>query len=447
MSSTDAVVERIVDFAFNAFQHPLDDARAGALTARVMDALACAVASCEEPEVKAVANVVETRRNGQTALLNGARTTEDAAFLNGVMIRYHDWNDTYVGRNGGHPSDLIPLALAVGEAFEHPGERVLRALGAGQHLMLDMCDGSNALSRGWDHATYVGLAGVVVAGLLHGHTAPQLRNALAMMAASNNMLLARSGKVSGWRSLASPHAVRNAVFLARLARAGVTGPDPVFEGRQGLLEVVIGDLSLELDPARDRTADTHLKMFPAVFHAQAPVEIALDLRHEILAAFGSVDAIDRVEVATHAFAIKWAATSPGLWEPENRETADHSIAFMTALALSRGHIDHGGIETAIHDKAVRELTRKVIVTEEPAFSAAWPKQAPAKVRVSAGGKIFEKELIAGIGHASRPHAPGNRAKKLIANATPVVGAARAEMWAEKLEGFANAPSIKALLAP
>ena len=310
--------------------------------------------------------------------------------------------------------------------------------------MLDMCDGSNALTRGWDHATYVGLAGIVIASLLCDLTRAQFASAIAMMAASNNMLIARTAKVSAWRSLASPHAIRNALFLARLARAGMSGPDPVFEGRQGFLEIISGEMTLELDPARDRTGDTHLKMFPAVFHAQAPIEIALELRQQLVATFGDVDfntVIDRVEVSTHAFAIKWAATSPGLWEPENRETADHSIAFMTALALCKGSIDHGAIEAAIHDGPVRALTRRVVVREDENDSARWPREAPAHMRVVAKGRTFEKALIAGRGHASRPHDAAGRTRKLFHNAGAVVGAERAVVWVSKLDGFDRAERI------
>ncbi len=448
----DDICVAIVDFTLAKYARPLDPASRDALTARLMDALGCAIASCREPEVLAVARAIAPSPTGGACsiLLNGSGEPGAAAFLNGMMIRYHDWNDTYVGRNGGHPSDLIPVALAAGEAHGRSGDEVLRAIGVGTHLMLDMCDGSNALARGWDHATYVGLSAIVVAGVLHGLDRARLLNALAMMAASNNMLLARSRKVSTWRSLASPHACRNALFLATLAGADVSGPDPVFQGRQGFLDVVSGDMTLELDPARDRSGDTHLKMFPAVFHAQAPVEIALDLRADLVDAFGDADMntiIEDVEVDTHAFAIKWAATSPDLWEPENRETADHSIAFMVALALCRGEIDHDMIEAAIHDAAVRALTRRVRVREHAAFSARWPREAPARITIRARGRSFAHELGAGRGHASRPLAVEDRARKLIRNATPNIGAARAQAWAERLGAFSQVDDCAGALRP
>ena len=443
----DNVTRAIVDFAFDSFARPLGEARRDALIARVMDALGCAIAASEDAEVRRVASALGfTGESGPcTALLIGKGPADAAAFLNGVMVRFHDWNDTYVGRNGGHPSDIIAAALAAGEEGHCSGDEVLRAIAAGQHLMLDMCDGSNALARGWDHATYVGIAATVAVGLLRGLTPTQFAHAISMITAANNMLIARSAKVSAWRSLASPQALRNALFVTALAKADVSGPDPVFEGRQGFLEVVCGDLQLALDPMRERSGDTHLKRFPAVFHAQAPCEIALDMRAELGPEL--LAQIVDIKVATHAFAIHWAGSIPALWEPENRETADHSIPFMVALALLSGEVHHPDIEAGIDDKAVRALTRRVRVVEDPAYSAAWPKQAPARIAIMAGGRRFERALIAGMGHAARPLGRDRRADKLVKNATPVIGLERANAWAARLADFAQAKEVSIALLP
>ena len=447
MVTQDSITRAIVDFAFASYARPLDELRRDALIARVMDMLGCATAASEDAEVRRVAVALGFSGDAGpcTALTLGKGAVDTVAFLNGMMVRFHDWNDTYVGRNGGHPSDIIAAALAAGEEGHCSGDEVLRAIGAGQHLMLDMCDGSNALARGWDHATYVGIAATVAVGLLRGLNPTQFAHAISMITAANNMLIARSARVSAWRSLASPQALRNALFVTALAKADVSGPDPVFEGRQGFLEVVCGDLHLALDPSRERSGDTHLKRFPAVFHAQAPCEIALDMREEL--GVDLLAQIDEIEVATHAFAIHWAGSIPALWEPENRETADHSIPFMAALALLRGQVHHQDIEAGIQDAAVRALTRRVRVVEDPAASAAWPKQAPARMTILAAGRRFERALIAGKGHAARPLSRDQRADKLIDNATLALGAERAQGWATRLAAFADFTDVSLALLP
>ncbi len=447
MVTQDRITRAIVDFAFASYARPLDELRRDALTARVMDMLGCAIAASEDAEVRRVAVALGFSGDAGpcTALTLGKGAVDTVAFLNGMMVRFHDWNDTYVGRNGGHPSDIIAAALAAGEEGHCSGDAVLRAIGAGQHLMLDMCDGSNALARGWDHATYVGIAATVAVGLLRGLNPTQFAHAISMITAANNMLIARSARVSAWRSLASPQALRNALFVTALAKADVSGPDPVFEGRQGFLEVVCGDLHLALDPSRERSGDTHLKRFPAVFHAQAPCEIALDMREEL--GVDLLAQIDEIEVATHAFAIHWAGSIPALWEPENRETADHSIPFMAALALLRGQVHHHDIKAGIQDAAVRALTRRVRVVEDPAASAAWPKQAPARMTILAAGRRFERALIAGKGHAARPLSRDQRADKLIDNATLALGAERAQGWATRLAAFADLTDVSLALRP
>ncbi len=447
----DDLVASIVAFAFRAYRRPLTPASSRALTTRILDALGCAVAACREPEVQAVARAIGAGEKGLCSiLLNGEGGAGEAAFLNGMMLRYNDWNDTYVGQNGGHPSDLIPVALAAGQHAGKSGDETLRALSAGHHIMLDLCDGSNALARGWDHATYVGLAAVIVAGLLFGLDERQLANALAIVAASNNMLLARAGKVSTWRSLAAPHAARNALFIAALAKASVSGPDPVFRGEQGFLESVSGAMTLELDPARDRSGDSHLKMYPAVFHAQAPIELALAVRRELVARHADAilaAQIESVEVATHAFAIRWAASRPVLWRPQNRETADHSIPFMVALALLRGDVSHRRIETALRDEEVMALTARVKVVEDAGYTRRWPREAPARLIVTTRKKRRIEEIEAGLGHAVRPLPDADRTRKLVTNATDVVGAARAAAWAEKLETFARLETLNGVLSP
>jgi 2-methylcitrate dehydratase PrpD len=96
---------------------------------------------------------------------------------------------------------------------------------------------------------------------------------------------------------------------------------------------------------------------------------------------------------------------------------------------------------------VRALTRRVRVVEDPAASAAWPKQAPARIVIMAGGRRFERALIAGRGHAARPLSREQRADKLIDNATPVLGAERAQAWAAGLAGFAELSDVSVALQP
>ncbi len=449
---SDRVTAALVDFAFAMKARAPDAAQRRALVDRVVDILACAAAAAREPEIAGVGRAVREHAGAgdRDVLLHGKAPLAEAVFLNSFMVRYLDWNDTYIGKNGGHPSDIFAGALTVAGALRKSGDDALRAIAAGQHVMLDLCDSADAFARGWDHATYTGLAATVAIGLLFDLDRSQLASAISLTAVSNNMLISRSGKIATWKGLAAPAALRAAFNNCVLARAGVTGPDPVFEGDFGFERHVSGPLAPELDARRDRTGDTHLKLFPAVYHAQAPIELGLRLRARLIGALGaqpSAALVDRIDVTTYAFALKWAADGANKWRPANRETADHSLPFMLAMALVRGDVDHDNLGAAIHDPAIVALTQKVAVVADADMSAKWPKLSPARVRVSAGGQVFEEEALAHTGHVTRPMASETLDGKLVAAATPAIGEARARAWAARARQMADAPDIAGLLAP
>jgi 2-methylcitrate dehydratase len=448
---SDKLTSSLSAFAHAVFARPLTDAQADNIAGRVIDTLACMAAAAHEGATKPVVQALMLA-GGQGAcpvLFAGATALTQAATANSYLSRCLDWNDTYIGKNGGHPSDIIAGAITTGAWAGKNGDRILRAIAAGTHAMMDLCDSADAMSRGWDHATYVGLAATIANGLLLD-LEEQLGHAIAMTAVSNNVLVSRYGKISTWKSLASPAAVRTAIENCLLARAGATGPDPVFEGDNGFMNRISGLLAPELDAARDRTGDTHLKPYQAVYHAQAPIELALRLRDEIMAGHGSppeAGFVDRAHVTTYSFGIKHAADNAAKWKPETPETADHSIPFLVALALARGGVDHASLAGAINDEKVLALTARVSISADAEMDATFPQRSPAKLLVRAGGRTFIAEVPAHKGNVTRPLAREEIDAKLVGAATPAIGEARASEWTLALRGMAKAATIDALLRP
>jgi 2-methylcitrate dehydratase len=448
----DTVLNRVVAFADMSKRRDLAPHQITALVDRIVDSLACGILGSAEPQVRQISDtLLGLGGAAQCALMGGGRTSvENAAYLNGLSIRYFDWNDTYIGKNGGHPSDLLSTALAVGELAGKSGLDVLRAFCAGQHFMLDLCDAADAYARGWDYTTYTGIAGTVVAGILLDLTSEQLSHAIAMTIVSGNMLIGRSGRISTWKGLAAPHAVRNAVFSALLARAGVTGPSPVFEGEYGFIRRVSGPLELELNISRDRTADTNLKRFPAVYHAQGAIEVALTLHERMFRSLEpplALHEIDEVVVETYSFGVKWAGEGADKWRPTNRETADHSIPFLVGLVLSRGHLDGEELESSIDDQAVLALTQRVRIVADAGFSAQWPDRAPTRVTIHSARGRFSDEISAPFGHRTKPMPSAMIDAKFRDVATAAIGDKAADGWLQRLRGFAGLESVAHVLAP
>jgi len=451
-SISDTVLRRLVGFVATCRARPLNEAQTQAMTLRLTDAMACALLAVGSADFAALRARFADDTGACTIIGGGGRASlEHAAFLNVFLVRQHDWNDTYIGKNGGHPSDLIGGALAAGEYAGKSGADVLQGIAIGTHVMLDLCDAASALARGWDPSTYLGIASSVSAGVLLDLTDMQLAHAISMTTVSGNMLMGRVGKVSSWKGLSSAAAVRNSIFNALLAKSGMSGPDPVFEGDFGFIKHISGDMSLELDAARDRTADTHLKFYPAVYHGQGPIESCLRLHGEIAAMLGvsSIAAlIESVEIDIYEFALRYAADTPDKWAPGNVETADHSLPFLAAHCLVTGEFGPGSIEHTLKNADVLALTRKVKVRGDAAFSAQWPRLTPSRVTVAAAGRTFQAEVEAIKGHPMRPLTPDDVFAKFMSCATPLAGEADARLWAQRLSDLDRLPQISlALRAP
>lgn len=442
---SDPLLKRIVDFACEKNARALGEEETRAMTMRVMDSLACAIAAAgsqEDAALRALPGMAE--RDGPCTLVGGgAASLEGAAFINACLIRQLDWNDTYVGKNGGHPSDFFAGALAAAEFAGRNGHDALRAIAIGNHLMLDMCDAANAIARGWDPSVFVAFGASLSIALALDLDPPQIAQALTLTALNAPMLMGRVGKSSNWKGVASAYAVRGALFSTLLARAGRTGPDPVFEGEYGFAPRVSGPLDLELDARRDRTGESSIKFYPAIYHAQGPLELALALHGEAAGA-GPIESVD---VDIYDFALRYIADTPEKWEPRNHETADHSLPFMMAHALAHGAFAPGCLRETLWDDDVRALARRVRVNADDAFSAAFPHRPSSRVTVRAAGGVFARETHAPMGHALRPLAYNDVRAKFIGAAGASIGADKAAEWADRIGAMAKAPRIGPLLRP
>ncbi len=445
----DKLLARIVDFAFEKYARCLSDAEARATTMRVMDSLACAIGAAGTEDFAALKNLPGALdANGPCTLIGGGRASlEGAAFLNACLIRQLDWNDTYVGKNGGHPSDFFAGALACAQFAGRNGHDTLRAIAIGNHLMLDLCDAANAIARGWDPAVFVAFGASLSMALALDMKPAQITQALTLTALNAPMLMGRVGKASTWKGVASAVGVRHALFDVLLARAGRTGPDPVFEGVYGFEPRVSGPLDLELDAQRDRTGDSSIKYFPAIYHAQGPLELALQLHQDIAAALGANAAIEDVSVDIYDFAMRYVADTPDKWRPQNYETADHSLPFMIAHVLSRGAFGPHCLHETLWDERVRDLAARVHVQPDEAFSNAFPGAPSSRITVNAGGGVFTRETNAPLGHALRPLSPDDVRRKFVTAASHIMESDKANAWADRIERIGEASQIGPLLEP
>ena len=210
-------------------------------------AFACAAGALGEPAPTIARRVASTVRGEPgAALIGGGRSSADwAAFANGVHIRYLDCNDTYLSLEPAHPSDNWAAIMAAGEHAGADGRAWIAAAAVAYEVQCRLCDAASIRARGWDHTTYGSLSSALAASKLLGLSHAQTVHALGIAGTTGTALrLTRAGELSMWKGCAFAHAARNGVFAALLAREGMTGPAPLFEGDMGFWQQVSGPFEL-----------------------------------------------------------------------------------------------------------------------------------------------------------------------------------------------------------
>jgi 2-methylcitrate dehydratase len=395
----------------------------------VIDSLGCAMGgSASEPAVVA-RRVAPPSGGGPSARLLGdgrASTPEAAAFANSVMIRFLDANDTYITRGSGHPSDMLGALLAAAELAGASGKDFLLATAAGYEVFGALADQVPVRDRGWDQAVFVAPASAAGAGLLLGLSLQEMGDALAIAVSANVATRqTRAGELSMWKGCATAAAAKAGLFAAQLAKAGMTGPTEAFEGRHGLFEQVTGPFELGAFGGADRPfaiERTNFKFFAAEYHAQAPLAIALGLRDKVRA-----DEIEALDVQTYATAHSEIASEPAKWDPRTRETADHSLPYMLAVALVDGRLTPASFEPARYlDPALRPLMNRIRVAEDPELTRRFPRELASRIEVTTrSGRRFTERADYPKGHAQNPMTDADIETKFRDLAEDVLGKVRA----------------------
>lgn len=354
----------------------------------IVDTLGCAIGGYDsEPSRIALdhaATVISTQP--ASVLCTGLQTSPElAVFANGVMIRYLDYNDGYIGREAGHPSDSIAALLTAAEIGKADGRELIVATVIAYEMFCRMCDIVNFKPMGFDHTTIGAMASVLGAARLMGLDRDQIATALSITVAANVALYqTRIGNVSMWKGCAYANASRNAVFAAMLAERGMTGPSPVFEGVGGYFKAVTRE-AFELEALGGRNGAPYkimqilMKRFPLGQYSQTVAEAAIEVRSHI----DSIDDIDEIHVETLQTAIRLMAGDAQKWEPETRETADHSMPYTVAVGLVHGDVGEEYFdERYIRDPRLRALTRKVKVSEWDEANRRMPEAMLCRVTVT-----------------------------------------------------------------
>lgn len=381
---------------------------------RVLDSLGCALGAWTASPCRIARRLAQVVKAPQGATLwgTGHRTLPDlAAFANGSLVRYLDFNDTYLAREPAHPSDNIAAILAVGEASRASGRRVIQAIALAYEVQCRLCDAAALRPRGWDHVTYGSFSSALAAAKVMKLSDEQTLQAVNLAGVSNIALRqTRVGDLSMWKACAFSNAARNGVFAAMLAQRGMTGPSPIFEGEKGFMKIVSGPFELPplggREERRDRVPfkipDTYIKHYPVEYHAQTAVEAALALREELVKTEGSgaPAGITTIDIGSYDVAIEIIGRDPEKWRPRTRETADHSFPYCVAVALLDGKVTLRSFEAKrLADPLLNDLIQKVRVVSQPEFVGRYPQAMPTHITVrTKSGNVYVRQVDYPLGH-------------------------------------------------
>jgi 2-methylcitrate dehydratase len=329
---------------------------------------------------------------------------EWATFVNGLLVRYLDYNDTYLSLEPAHPSDNLAAVWSVGEAFAASGCDLITAAVLAYEIQCRLCDAASLRRHGWDHVFYGALSSSLAACKLMKLTPPEMVHALGMAGVANIATRqTRSGELSMWKGCAFANAARNGVFAALLAAEGMTGPAPIFEGELGIMKLLTGPFSLPILGGKDvpfMITKTYIKFWPAEYHSQSAIDAALQLRPEV----GDVRNIAAMDIHTFDAAVDIIGKDPEKWRPRTRETADHSLPYCTAVALADGDVTLDQFEPRrFTDPSLLALVAKVQVHRDAALSARYPNGIPNRLTVTLNdGRRLVREVEFPRGHAHNP---------------------------------------------
>ncbi len=347
-----------------------------------------------------------------------------AAFATGCCIRYFDYNDTYLSKEPAHPSDNIAAALAVAESVRANGRELITAIALAYEVQCRFCDAASIRARGWDHPTYGAFSTALAAARLMKLDPEKTRHAVNIAGVNCAAFRqARVGELSHWKGVAFANAARHGVYAALLARAGMTGPAPIFEGQMGFekeLGVSLGNVGAAFVPrSATMILNTSIKYWPAEYHSQSAIEAALFLRKEI----GDPAKIQSVRIESHDASVDIIGSEPEKWKPETRETADHSLPYITAIALLDGEVTEKQFQPArFMDPKIWKFLESVTVERNAELTSLYAKAVANIVHVTLqDGRVLTKRVDYPLGNAFNPVSDRQLEGKFNALVVPELG--------------------------
>ncbi len=445
----------------------LSDAAIERAKAFWFDSLGCGLGGSQQEDAKILlAHHREMSGAGGpcTCFVSGFKTNPvDAAFLNSHMIRAMDFNDIYWKADPSHPSDILGAPLALCEYRGLGGRDLIVATVIAYEVEMRLVEIGRPGVReyGWHHATLTGFAAPFSAGRVLGLNPKQMVAAVGICASRTGSLGAvTAGKLTNMKNVVDPWTARMGVESAMLAARGFSGPEHIFDGKEGLFHVfghsvskgepctfdaagLLADLPASKD-AHYRIVDCGMKSFPIEALSHAPLTAMMKCVQENRIKAGDVAEI-KVEVIARAADI---LGDPHKYRPTGKETADHSLPYCMAVGLVDGMVTPLQFRQArIEDRSLEPIMDMVKVVPNAEFESLFPKYQPSRVTLTLrDGRSFSKRVDVPKGDPRDPMTMDEIAVKARALGKEVVGEARVDQIRDCVMNLENEKSMARLMS-
>lgn len=449
---------------------PVDPAVAEMVANRLIDDAAVALAAINrDPVANARSQALAHPRDGGATLLGLPASTrveaEWAAWANGVAVRELDMHDTFLAADYSHPGDTIPPLVAVAQQAGRAGPELVRAIAAAYEIQIDLVRGICLHEHRKDHVAHLAPAVAGGLGTLLGLPTEVVYQAIQQAVhLSFSTRQSRKGEISSWKAYAPAFAGKLAIEAVDRAMRGERSPSPIYEGEDSVIAYMLGGKEAEYvvplpGPGEPRRAilDSFTKEHSAEYQAQALIDLAFRIRPRL----PDLEAIESIRIRTSHHTHQVIGTGSGdpqKYDPTaSRETLDHSVMYVFAVALQDGRWHHA--DSYAPDRAAREdtvrLWRKVHTVEDPEWTRRYHDPDPARkafgARVEATlktGEVVADELAVADAHpnGARPFARPDYLRKFRTLTDGVVQVAEAERFLALAERLATlSPSEVATL--
>ncbi|MEV6337906.1 MmgE/PrpD family protein [Nocardia vinacea] len=337
---------------------------------------------------------------------------EWAAWANGVAVRELDFHDTFLAAEYSHPGDNIPPILAVAQHTGRGGAALIRGLATGYEIQIDLVRGICLHEHKIDHVAHLGPAATAGIGTLLGLETETIYQAIGQaLHTTTATRQSRKGEISSWKAYAPAFAGKMAVEAVDRAMRGEGAPAPIWEGADGVIAWLLGGPEAEYQvplpspgEAKRAILDSYTKEHSAEYQSQAPIDLARRMRARI----GDLDQIATIVLHTshHTHVVIGTGSGdPQKFDPyASRETLDHSVPYIFAVALQDGGWHH---ERSYAPERARRadtvaLWRKISTVEDPEWTRRYHATDPnekafgarAVVTLKSGETIVDELAVA-----------------------------------------------------